>query len=260
MILTLLALAAQPAPNVPTAQSCAQLARSQPEKAVEAAGAWRLAGGGLAARHCLGLAYTALERWAPAAEAFAAAAAEAETAKDARRGEFWVLAGNAWLAAGDAAKARTALDSALVSGIGSGELRGEAHLDRARALVALGALPAARTDIDLALKLVPGDPFAWVLSSALALREEQIARARADIAKATELAPDDPDVLLQAGNVAGVSGEIEQARTLFGKAAKLAPDSPAGRAAAAALAANAGEVESAAPVQAKSGSPQTRSP
>jgi hypothetical protein len=67
-------------------------------------------------------------------------------------------------------------------------------------------------------------------------------------------------VLLQAGNVAGVSGEIEQARTLFGKAAKLAPDSPAGRAAAAALAANAGEVESAAPVQAKSGSPQTRSP
>jgi tetratricopeptide (TPR) repeat protein len=246
LILTLLALAAQPAPTVPTAQGCAQLARSQPEKAVEAAGAWRIAGGGLAARHCLGLAYSALERWAPAAEAFAAAAAEAETAKDARRGEFWVLAGNAWLAAGDAAKARTALDSALVSGIGSAELRGEAHLDRARALVALGAIPAARTDIDLALKLVPGDPFAWVLSSALAIKEEKIGRAQADIAKASELAPDDPDVLLQSGNVAGVSGEIERARTLFAKAARAAPETPAGRAAAAALAANAGEPEAAA--------------
>jgi tetratricopeptide (TPR) repeat protein len=241
MILALLALAAQPAPNVPTPQGCAQLARSQPEKAIETAGAWRIAGGGLAARHCLGLAYSALDRWAPAAEAFAAAAAEAETARDARRGEFWVLAGNAWLAAGDAAKARVALDSALVSGIASAELRGEAHLDRARALVALGAVPAARSDIDLALKLVPGDPFAWMLSSALALRQEQIGRAQADIAKAIELAPDDPDVLLQAGNVAGVSGEIEQARTLFARAAKASPDSPAGKAAAAALAANAGE-------------------
>ncbi len=238
----LLALAAaQAAPAVPTPQSCAAMARSAPEKAVEAASAWRLQGGGVSARHCLGLAYSALERWAAAAGEFEQAATEAETTRNARRGEFWVLAGNAWLAAGDAAKARTALDSALVAGIGSNELRGEAHLDRARAAVALGSLTAARADIDLALKLVPGDPFAWVLSSALALRQEQVGRARTDIAKATELAPDDPDVLLQAGNVAGVGGEIEQARTLFAKAAKAAPESPAGKAAAAALAANAGE-------------------
>ena len=150
-------------------------------------------------------------------------------------------AGNAWLAAGDAAKARAAFDSALVAGIGSPELRGEVHLDRARAAVALGALPAARSDIELALRLVPGDPFAWVLSSALAVKQEDVARARADVAKATELAPDDPEVLLQAGNVAGVGGDIDGARALFAKAARVAPDSPAGKAAAAALAANAAE-------------------
>ena len=34
------------------------------------ANAWRLQGGGLYARQCLGLAYVALERWAPAAEAY----------------------------------------------------------------------------------------------------------------------------------------------------------------------------------------------
>lgn len=241
ILLALVAL--QAAPASPTPQACAALARSAPEKAVETAGAWRLAGGGVAARHCLGLAYSALERWAPAAEAFAGAAGDAELAKDARRGEYWVLAGNAWLAAGDPAKARAAFDSALVAGIASAELRGEAHLDRARALVALGQLPAARSDIDVALKLVPGDPFAWVLSSALALKQEQLARAQADIATATQLAPDDPDVLLQAGNVAGVGGEVERARGFFAKAAKGAPDSPAGKAAAAALAANAGEAE-----------------
>jgi tetratricopeptide (TPR) repeat protein len=244
-------LAAQAAPAVPTAQSCAALARSAPEKAVDAASAWRLQGGGLPARHCLGLAYTAMERWAPAAEAFGQAAAEAEIAKDPRRSDWWVQSGNAWLAAGDAAKARSAFDSALVAGISSPELRGEVHLDRARAAVALGALGAARSDIELALKLVPGDPFVWVLSSALALKEEQVGRAQADIAKATELAPEDPDVLLQAGNVAGVSGDVEQARTLFAKAARAAPDSPAGKAAAAALAANAGEPASASKPQSR---------
>lgn len=232
-------VALQAAPAVPTPQSCAALARSAPERAIEAAGVWRLQGGGLPARHCLGLAYTALERWAAAADAFGQAASEAETAKDARRGDYWVQAGNAWLAAGDAVKARSAFDSALVAGISSPELRGEVHLDRARAQVALGAPAAARTDIDLALKLVPGDPFAWVLSSALAIKQDDVARARADIAKATELAPDDPEVLLQAGNVAGVGGDVAEARTLFSKAAKAAPGSPAGQAAAAALAANA---------------------
>jgi tetratricopeptide (TPR) repeat protein len=248
-LLALAAAQAAPAQSVPvvsTPQACAALARSAPEQAVQAAGAWRLQGGGLSALHCQGLAYSASEKWAPAAGAFEQAAAEAETGKDARRPEFLVQAGNAWLAAGDAGKAKAAFDSALVAGIGSPELRGEVHLDRARAAVALGSLAPARTDIDLALKLVPGDPFAWVLSSALALKEEKIARARADIAQATQLAPDDPDVLLQAGNVAGVGGDVEEARTLFAKAAKAAPDTPAGRAAAAALAANAGEPEPAA--------------
>jgi tetratricopeptide (TPR) repeat protein len=166
--------------------------KSAPEKAIDAANAWRLAGGGLSARHCLGLAYAAAERWAPAATAFEQAAAEAETARDARRADFWAQAGNAWLAAGDPAKAKRALDSSLVAASASDELRGEVHLDRARAAVALGDAAGARADIDQALKLVPADPYGWLLSSALALKEEKIARAQADIAKASQLAPNDP--------------------------------------------------------------------
>ncbi len=256
MITTLLALAAATqAISVTSPEACAALAKSAPDKAIEAANSWRVAGGGLSARHCLGLAYAAAERWAPAATAFEQAAAEAETARDGRRGDFWAQAGNAWLAAGDPAKAKRALDSALVAGGGPNELRGEVHLDRARAAVALGDMAGARSDIDQALKLVPADPFAWLLSSALALKEEKVARAQADIAKASQLAPGDPDVLLQAGTVAGITGEVDEARVLYAKAAQAGPDTAAGKAAAAALAANADESE--APAQ-PAAAPQSR--
>ena len=235
MISALLALAAA----VSTPEACAALAREQPAKAVEAANQWRLAGGGTAARQCLGLAYSKLERWAPAATAFEQAALDAETAGDAGRADFWVQSGNAWLAAGDAGKARKALDAALATPGQADELRGEAHLDRARAAVALGDLASARADIDQGLKLVPGDAFGWYLSSALALREDNVVRAKADIAKALELAPAEADLLLHAGTVAGVAGDVEGARSFYEKAARAAPASPAGKAAQAALAANA---------------------
>jgi tetratricopeptide (TPR) repeat protein len=234
MITALAALAAA----VTTPESCAALARSAPEQAIEAANQWRLTGGGSAARQCLGLAYSKLERWAPAATAFEQAALDAELAKDPARADFLAQAGNAWLAAGDAAKARKAFDAALTAATLADELRGEVHLDRARASVALGDAAAARSDIDAGLKLVPDDPFGWYLSSALAVREQNLGRAKADIAKALELAPTDADLLLQAGNVAGLGGEIDAARDFYVRAAKGAPASAAGKAAEAALAAN----------------------
>lgn len=241
MIPFLLALAAAAqAPAPPSEEACAALVRTAPEQAIAMAGDWRLKGGGIKARTCLGLAYARLERWAPAATAFEQAATEAEAARDPGRAHFWAQSGNSWLAAGDAAKARRAFDAALaVPGLG-GELRGEVHLDRARTAVAAGDLVSARADIDQGLKLVPADPFAWYLSSALALREERPARAKEDIAKAVSLAPDDADILLQAGTVAGVSGEVVAAQSFYEKAARLAPASPAGKAAQAALAANRG--------------------
>lgn len=237
MIPIFLALAAAEA--TPSAESCAALVKSAPEKAVEMAESWRLKGGGLPARQCLGLAYARLERWAPAATAFEQAAMEAETAKSPALADFWVQSGNAWLAAGDAAKARRAFDAALAVTSLTGELRGEAHLDRARAAVALGDLASARADIDQGLKLAAGDPFAWYLSSALALREEKVARAREDIAKAVSLAPNEPDLLLHAGTVAGVAGDVAAARDFYQRAVRAGPNSAAGKAAEAALASNA---------------------
>ncbi len=253
MITSLLALAAAAqapaAPAQPSAAACAALVKSAPDKAAEMASAWSARGGGLKSLQCLGLALSRLERWSPAATAFEQAALEAQAKKDPALADLWVQAGNSWLAAGDPAKARKAFDAALGVPTLAAELRGEVHLDRARAAVAVGDLALARADIDQGLKLVPNDPFAWYLSSALALREEKVARAREDIARAVSLAPDDADVLLQAGTVAGVQGEVVAARSFYEKAARLAPGSPAGKAAAAALASNGQQAQVAAPKQ-----------
>lgn len=239
ILLPILAAAAAVAP--PSAQAarfeaCAALAERDPARALDQAGAWRLQGGGLLARQCEGLAYVAQKRWLPAATAFEAAARLAERDADGRASTLWVQAGNAALAGGDAAKARTALDAALARGTLTGEALGEAHLDRARARAALGDLPGARTDLDQAIKLAPADPLGWLLSATLARRMNDLPRAQADIAEAATRSPDDASVAYEAGNIAMLGGNEAAARTAWAGAAKLQPSAPAGRAAAEALA------------------------
>jgi tetratricopeptide (TPR) repeat protein len=238
-LMALAALQAAPSSDEAAFRECTFLVKKDAQQAISTASDWRMKGGGSLARQCLGLAYVELGRWAPAATAFEQAARDAETKQDNRRADFWVQAGNAWLAAEEGAKAIAAFDAALATTNLTPELRGEVHLDRARANVALGNLAPARADIDKGLELVAKDPFAWYLSAALAIREGNMARAASDIAKSVELAPDDPDVLLQAGTVAGTTGDVASAKNYYARAVRLAPNSEAGRAAQAALTAAA---------------------
>lgn len=237
-------------------RACTNQVRANAEAAVDAANVWREQGGGLAARQCLGLALSALERWAPAATAFEQAAREAEAANDPRRTDFWVQAANAWLAAGDGQHAMADFDAALLTPSLSDQLRGEVHLDRGRAQVALGNPAAARTEIDRALQLVPADPFAWYLSAALARRENNLSRAGTDIARARQLSPDSPDIMLLAGTLAGQSGNMVEAERLYRQIVQTAPNSDAGRQAQESLA-TLREVEVPAPA---AGAPPTATP
>ncbi|SFS04841.1 tetratricopeptide repeat protein [Sphingomonas jatrophae] len=216
--------------------ACVALTRSDPAKAVATADAWRIGGGGLPARQCLGLAFVAQERFGPAVIAFEQAAQEAEIQRDGRAATLWVQAANAALAGDDAAKARNCLDRALALPVLAGPLRGEALLDRGRADVALGDTTRARADIDEALTLVAADPMAWLLSATLARRTGDAPRATKDIAEALRLAGDDAAVQFEAGNIAALAGRDADARTAWEKAAKIAPASPAGQAATKALA------------------------
>jgi tetratricopeptide (TPR) repeat protein len=219
--------------------ACAALARSDPARAIAEANAWRLVGGGIPARQCLGLAYVQDERWRSAATVFEQAAREAQSSNDARVGALWSQAGNALLAAGDAARARRDLDSALATGALSDAMRGEVELDRARADVALNDPAAARTDLNRAIQHVPDDPMVWLLSATLARKQGEVDRATADIAEAIKRAPDDPDVALEEGNVHAVAGDLAAARLAWQRAVRTGNGLPSGKSAAAALQANA---------------------
>lgn len=174
--------------------------------------------------------------WAGAAAAFETAAKTSAFGRDSQGASFWAAAGNAWLAAGEIAKARAALDNALVAGTLPGQALGDAQLDHARTMVALGDTAAARRDLDLALANVPDDPLAWLLSATLARRSDDLTRAKTDIAEAIKRAPTDAAARLEAGNIAAKSGDEAGARAAWGEAVRLAPTSEQGRSAAAALA------------------------
>jgi tetratricopeptide (TPR) repeat protein len=236
LMMALSTLAADPAFPVPEADrarfaECARLAETDPARAVESANGWRIAGGGISARHCLALAYVQLELWAPAATVFEQAAADAEAARDPRRHYFRAQAGAAWASAGEPTKAVESYDAALTLAGLAPAARAALLLDRAAALVTLGNLTGARTGIDEALRLAPDDATGLYYSAALARRQQDLTRAAADIARARALAPADPDILLLAGTIAGLAGDGAEAERLYRRVAELAPDSEAGRAA-----------------------------
>ena len=210
-------------PNEQRYRACIALATSDPKAAEAEADRFRSAGGGARAHQCQGMAYTQEARWGDAATAFEAAARDADAAHDPEAARYWAQAGNAWLAAGDAVKAQTALTTAITAGTLDNFGRGEALLDRARAQVAAGRLASARGDIDAAQEATPKDPLAWLLSATLARRMNDLPRAQTDIAEALKLSPDDASVQLEAGNIAALSGDADGARTAWQAAAKLAP-------------------------------------
>lgn len=228
MILLALALQASAAPD---ATGCAALALTDPIAAQQRATSDRSAD----RRACLGLALAQQGEFTAAAPAFEEAARVSELARDGLAARYWAQAGNAWLAGQEPAKARAALNAALASGTLTGLERGEAALDRARALVALGDLPTARADLDLALKDAADDPLAWLLSATWARRTGDLSRAKADIAQALRRAADDAQVQLEAGNIAAASGDEAGAKAAWGEAVRIAPDKPAGQSAAQAL-------------------------
>ncbi|NJC35058.1 tetratricopeptide (TPR) repeat protein [Sphingomonas jejuensis] len=226
----LLVQAAATGPTLPDEarfDACIAAVARAPDEGVAEAERWQAAGGGVLARQCLGLAHAAATRWPAAATSFEGAARAAEVARDGRAARLWAQAGNAWLAGGAPAQAVTALDAALAQGATEGELLGEVHLDRARALVALDRLSDARVDLDAATRLAPRDPLAWLLSATLARRQGDLARAQADIGEAATRAPDDASVALEAGLIAANQGNDAAARAAWNGAIAVQPGSPA---------------------------------
>lgn len=155
---------------------------------------------------------------------------------DPARNRALAAAGNLWLAAGQPAKAATALDRALTGDGLEAEQQGLALLDRARVAEAQGDLKTARAKVTEAAKTISQDPYLWYFSAALSLREENIPAAKSAINRALAMAPDSAEVLFEAGHIAQAGGEQAQARDYWKKAIAADPKGATGKAAREALA------------------------
>ena len=241
-MLILLAAAAAVAAPVPAQAAhsergakCAALARNEPAKAEAEAQGWIADGGGIAARQCLGIAQSGLANWTAATATFEGTAKDAQIARDPMAVVLWMQAGNAALAGDEPARARAAFDRALALPGLSDEMKGEVHLDRARAAVAANDLIAAKDDLEQATSLVSRDPLGWLLRANLARRMKDLPLAFSAIRQAAALTPGDPAIAYEAGNIAAAAGQMDDARAAWTRAVNIAADSDAGQAAALAL-------------------------
>lgn len=221
------------APEADPGRDCLHLAMTRPAEAIPAArkllSTARTGAQRAGARQCQGLALARTENWSEAAVLFLLARDDTPAGQQDERARLGALAGNARLAAGDAAGALTALDLAQgdsASGTDR-QLRAGIAVDRARALVALGRADEADAALAAARLADPDNPQAWLLSATLSRRQGNLTQAQTQIETAARLLPVDPEIGLEAGVIAVLSGREEAARKSWQSVVTVAPDSPA---------------------------------
>jgi tetratricopeptide (TPR) repeat protein len=236
---TLLLLAVTPlrAQRLPAVEAehytrCMESARERPQAAFDEANAWRIAGGGHPAEHCADVALIGLGRYAEAAGKLEALADTMTKGPTELRAQVLDQAGQAWLLAGEPARAAGVLTAALALTPEDPDLL----IDRAEALAGEKNYREALADLDAALKLDAKRVDALVFRASAHRSLEQYDQARRDIDAALRLAPDQPDALLERGNIRGITGDQDGARKDWQRVAQVAPKSAADVAAKANLA------------------------
>jgi tetratricopeptide (TPR) repeat protein len=165
---------------------CLDLVKRNAESALEAADAWRTAGGGAAAEHCSALALTALRRYPEAAQKLDDAAHEAMAGTASVRADLLDQAGNAWMLAGRADKAVASLSGALAFSPNDADLL----FDRARARALGKDWSGADADLSAIVSLDPNRADALVLRASARHAEGRRTDADADIERALSVYPD----------------------------------------------------------------------
>jgi tetratricopeptide (TPR) repeat protein len=211
---------------------CLDLAKRSPERAREAAEAWRIAGGGAAAQHCAALALTALRRYPEAAQLLDDAAHDAMAGDASIRADLLDQAGNAWMLAGRADKAVASLTGALSFAPNDADLL----FDRARAKALARDWPGAESDLSTIVAQDPNRADVLVLRASARHAEGRRADARADLERALGVYPDYPEALVERGAMKLEAGDKAGAAADWRQVLRDAPDSDAGSAARAHLA------------------------
>ena len=211
---------------------CLDKARADPGAAMIEASTWLGETSGASASYpqqCLGYAYTMLQRWDAAEQAFLAAHEAGPEADRFRRAQLATMAANAALADGraDAALISLAIAASDAEGAGDAALRSVVETDRARALVLQGREAEAEGVLAAARTLDGQNAMAWLLSATLARRLGKLDEAQALIATAAALSPDYSEVGLEGGVIAMLQGREEAAATSWRSVIAVEPGSEA---------------------------------
>lgn len=195
---------------------CLQAASTSPAAALNDASGWARSGGGAAAEHCAALALLGLGRIGEAATRLDALARAPRVPSSGMRALLFDQAGNAFMLAGDGAKAASALRAALTLSAQDPDL----FADLARAQAMQKDWTGALSSLNGALALAPRRTDLLILRASAHRALKQLAAARADIDAALKVRPGDSDALLERGLLKRQVGDIGGARADFTQVVK----------------------------------------
>jgi len=189
-----------------------------PQAALADAEGWARAGGGVPAEHCAGSALFNLKRYADAGKRLDRAAGNPAKLDAAFRVALFEQAGNAWLVAGDGARAVQSFSAALALSPGDADL----FADLARGHAMRRNWHEVVLDLNAALQLSPRRPDLLVLRASARRALKSYREAHLDLEAALKIKPDDGNALVERGLLRRQLGDIGGARRDFQAALKTA--------------------------------------
>src|ERR1700761_765670 len=207
-------------------RSCVSASNLDPAAALTDAEAWAKTGGGVPAEHCAALALVTLKHYAEAGARLDHLAADRGVPDISFRTALYDQAGNAWLLAGDGARAVQSFSAALALSAGDADL----FADLARAQAMRKNWHEVDLDLNAALQLSPRRADLLVLRASARRAIKQYEGARNDLEAALKLKPGDGDALVERGLLRRDLGDLGGARRDFQAALKSATGETAAQA------------------------------
>ena len=205
-------------------RACMKLARENPELGFGRATSWLGLGGGDAAHHCQAVALLGLGQHSEGARRFEELA-QGIRARPSFRAELFAQAAQAWLLAGQPARAEGVLNSAL----GLDPNNPELFVDRAQAAAAMGAWKRAEDDLGAALDIDPELVDALVFRASAQRHLGDMKNAEADAEAALKRDPGNIEASLESGILHRRAGRKSAARARWLEVIRSAPGTPAAR-------------------------------
>lgn len=200
-------------------ERCLSMVPLDPQGANALADAWEATGGGDGATHCRAASQIALGNTETGAELLEKLA-KSSKAPALARAFIYGQATQAWLMAGDAARAFATATMALALAPDDVDLL----IDRAIAAATMNRFMESIDDLNLALDRDGKRTDALVLRAAAWRHAGQLGLATDDITRALKIDPDYPEALLERGILRQRRGDLAGANADWQRVVELAPD------------------------------------